>query len=374
MPSTDILHSKEYSSFRTSVALKTVVVETVDGEDKAWRLYDFGPKSISTPLVFLPPASGTADVFFNQIASLGAQGFRVISVEYPCYWTHLEWVEGFRKLLDLLGINKVHIFGASLGAFLAQKFAEYMYKTERVQSLFLCNGFSDTSVFTDMPYAGVYWMVPGFLLKRLLLSNFPEKPVEPLIADSIDFMVDRLESLKQGELASRLTLNCTESYVEPQKLARVVMTIMDVFDECAISNRVKEELYKSYPHAKLAQLKTGGNFPYLSRAEEVTMYIKVHLRHFTGTDVDPCANTLVQTLSLSEQRAKEKEEQEKQRQEELKRVQKQQEQAQEQQKKIKADANKSTSSKGKGKTASEILFQDDEIVDVQSSSSGNILA
>ena len=33
---------------------------------------------------------------------------------------------GFMKLLDQLGLDTVHLFGASLGGFLAQKFAEYV--------------------------------------------------------------------------------------------------------------------------------------------------------------------------------------------------------------------------------------------------------
>lgn len=50
---------------------------------------------------------------------------------------------------------------------------------------------------------------------------------------------------------------------------------MDVFDESALSQSVKEEMYKCYPNARLAHLKTGGNFPFLSRADEVNMYIQV---------------------------------------------------------------------------------------------------
>ena len=56
-----------------------------------------------------------------------------------------------------------------------------------------------------------------------------------------------------------------------------------VFDKCAISERVKQELYKMYPTAKRAHLKTGGNFPYLSRPDEVNMHIVIHLRQFEGT-------------------------------------------------------------------------------------------
>ena len=34
-------------------------------------------------------------------------------------------------------------------------------------------------------------------------------------------------------------------------------------------------MYKCYPNAKRAHLKSGGNFPYLSRPDEVNLYIQV---------------------------------------------------------------------------------------------------
>ena len=41
----------------------------IDAEepDKTWSLFDCGPRSITCPLVCLPPVSGTADVFFLQV-------------------------------------------------------------------------------------------------------------------------------------------------------------------------------------------------------------------------------------------------------------------------------------------------------------------
>ena len=102
-----------------------------------------------------------------------------------------------------------------------------------------------------------------------------------------------MDSLSRGQLASRLTLNCLDSYVEPQKLKDVYITVMDVintlslllmlltslqvFDESALSQLVKEELYKCYPDAKRAHLKDGGNFPYLSRSTEVDLHLQVNI-------------------------------------------------------------------------------------------------
>lgn len=88
----------------------------------------------------------------------------------------------------------------------------------------------------------------------------------------------QLETIPRKELAARLTLNSLNSYIEPQKLSNVPMTILTVFDECAVSAQVRDDMFKLYPHAKPAHLKTGGNFPYLSRSDEVSMHLIVHLR------------------------------------------------------------------------------------------------
>ena len=52
-----------------------------DGE-RIWTLYDAGPKAVRCPIVFLPPASGKADVFFKQIIALSTAGYRVIAVSF----------------------------------------------------------------------------------------------------------------------------------------------------------------------------------------------------------------------------------------------------------------------------------------------------
>lgn len=87
-----------------------------------------------------------------------------------------------------------------------------------------------------------------------------------------------METLSQSDLACRLTLNCIPGYVEAHKLAELPVTIIDVFDEYALSNSVREEVYKCYPRAKLAHLKSGGNFPYLSRSAEVNLHLQVNFK------------------------------------------------------------------------------------------------
>lgn len=49
-------------------------------------------------------------------------------------------------------------------------------------------------------------------------------------------------------------------------------------DAKLIPDKLKHEVYKFYPGSKQALLKDGGDFPFLSRSDEVNMYIEVHLR------------------------------------------------------------------------------------------------
>ena len=62
-----------------------------DDNSKEWTLYDAGPKTVKCPLICLPPASGTGDVFFRQILGLTSAGYRVIAVSFVTktfHWFH----------------------------------------------------------------------------------------------------------------------------------------------------------------------------------------------------------------------------------------------------------------------------------------------
>jgi len=218
-------------------------------------------------------------LFNRQMISLCPKGYRIISVQFAPYDTHEGFCKGLERFLDKLGVTQVHIFGTALGGYLAQCFAQY--RPTRVLSLILNNTFVDTQYFYDnAPCAAMFSLMPEFMLKRIILANFPVNNMEADIANSVDFMVEQLESLSQPELASRLTLNCTLGFLRPNEvqLEQSNITIMDTLDDIALPEKVREEVYKFYPNARQAQLRDGGNFAYLSRADEINMHIQVHLR------------------------------------------------------------------------------------------------
>ena len=177
-------------------------------------------------------------------------------------------------------LSKVHILGAALGGFLGQKFVEFTRGCPRAASLILCNSFTDTSIFKHEEESSAFWVMPAILLRSLVMRGLEVASKDPEILDASAFIMERLETLSQEELASRLTLTTKPEHVEPQNVNDLMVTIVDVFDDCSLTQDVREEMYKYYPNAKLGHLKSGGNFPYLSRSEEVNLYISIHLRNF----------------------------------------------------------------------------------------------
>ena len=125
----------------------------------------------------------------RQVLALSSKGIRVMSVEGPVCWSEGRWCSSFRHLLYHFNLDKVtpadaslfyrktfrrlllsstvfflisnfkaptdrtlqvHLFGAGLGGYLAQKFAEITFRNPMVVSLILCNSFSDTSEYSKV--------------------------------------------------------------------------------------------------------------------------------------------------------------------------------------------------------------------------------
>ncbi|KAF2298995.1 hypothetical protein GH714_029595 [Hevea brasiliensis] len=212
-------------------------------------------------------APGDYVYFKSQVPLHKIPGYRVISVDIPRVWNRHEWIQAFEKFLDVIDVHHIHIYGTSLGGLLAQAFAQH--RPRRVRSLILSNTFLETHSFAAaMPWAPVVSWTPSFLLKRYVLTGIRDGPHEPFIADSVDFVVSRVEILSREDMASGLTLNIDAASVGSLLLSDSYITIMDTNDYCAIPQQLKDQLSERYPEARKAYMKTGGDFPFLSRPDE----------------------------------------------------------------------------------------------------------
>ncbi|KAL6041658.1 Maspardin [Balamuthia mandrillaris] len=296
MPRAEEVEDAAYKNFRSWVALNRVVVEHSEGE-AVWKYYDYGPRECP-PLICLCGTSGTAESFYKQIVGLSSRGYRVISVQAPPYMSHYSWVKGFDRFLVRIGLNntKVHLFGTTLGGFQALYFAQC--RPQRVASIILCNAIINLNHFAaKAPCLGMFGLAPEFLLKRMLLSNFPRGKMEASIAQSVDFMVAQVDDFSHADLVSRLTLTCSPTNFAPYDLPipQSAITIITSLDPVSVPYSLLQQVIDTYPKAKIAYLKTGGNFPFLCRADEVNMYIQVHMRK-QGIGVVPSEHTTTEEM------------------------------------------------------------------------------
>ncbi|KAH9777449.1 Maspardin [Citrus sinensis] len=309
----DFVHFKSQVPLHKIPQLQFLFLSHSQIGTKQWRYYDFGPKVVP-PLICLPGTAGTAEVYYKQIMALSMKGYRVISVDIPRVWNHHEWIQAFEKFLDAIDVHHIHLYGTSLGGFLAQLFAQH--RPRRVRSLVLSNTFLDTHSFAAaMPWAPMYVVIflhidwgilfpdmpnlpnggiascsvswtPSFLLKRYVLTGIHDGPHEPFIADSVDFVVCQVETLSREDLASRLTLTADSASVGNLLLSDSHITIMDTNDYCATPQQLKDQLSERYSGARQAYMKTGGDFPFLSRPDEVNLHLQLHLRR-VGVEAQP---------------------------------------------------------------------------------------
>jgi len=277
----------DYQYFRSTVAQKKLIVS--NESEEMWTIFDAGPKSVKYPLIFLPPCSGTADIFFKQLLFFSSMGFRAISVNYPVIWNHDQWCLSFNRLLEKLSVYQIHIFGASLGGFLGQKFAEFtsIQRSPKVLSLILCNTFTDTSIFKLGTQSKLFWMMPRYILQNHILTGLQVASNDYQVQMASDFVKNRIRQLSQSELASRLTLNCQNDYINPELLQNLPITVIDVCDPNALTLSATFDVVKCYPNAKRGHMKSGGNFPYISRSGEVNLFIEIHLKAFIDTPFMP---------------------------------------------------------------------------------------
>ncbi|KAL7099600.1 hypothetical protein ACP275_09G094600 [Erythranthe tilingii] len=111
---------------------------------------------------------------------------------------------------------------------------------------------------------------PSFLLKRYVLSGIRDGPHEPFIADSVDLVVAQVQTLSKDDLASRLSISVDAASVGHLMLSDSLITTIDV--------KLKDQVTERYPGARQASLKSGGDFPFLSRPDEVNLHLQLHLR------------------------------------------------------------------------------------------------
>lgn len=268
----------DFAAFRSACPLKKFAQPHSQLE---WSYYQAGPASDANPLVFLHGTSSTAAAFFYQVMSFSEKGYSVVSAQYPAYGGPDEWCKGFDLFLDGLRYRTVHLVGAGLGGFLAQHYA--CKHRSRVRSLVLCNSFASTNAFALRAgtWGSLISIMPTAFLRQAMQDTLPQAGfMEIRCKQAVDWVGQQLNDLSGEDLASRLNLNVNGSHVGPLQLESHEITILESSGDTMVPEELRRQLKLLYRGASFAELKSRGDFPYLSRPDEVTLFVEVHMRRF----------------------------------------------------------------------------------------------
>lgn len=228
-------------------------------------------------LICLPDVANTALSFFRQLTALSAHGIRVVAVTPAGYQSLSVLTSGLDIFVtSVLRKTSAHFFGVGLGAYLVQCYAQTY--SSRVLSAILCNGFLTTSHMEPTLFQRTSIVMPEFMLKRHFLTKLNAEATDPLLVDLVELSADMIESMNGAKLSGQLAIlmpavGCSRA-LQPE-LVTIIRS-----DNVKLYNQATEtEFEKAYADAKTAVIKDGGNMPQIASAEEVNMFIQVHIRN-----------------------------------------------------------------------------------------------
>ncbi|CAK9094892.1 unnamed protein product [Durusdinium trenchii] len=232
--------ASDFGAFRSACPLKKFAQPHSQLE---WSYFQAGPVGDANTIVFLHGTSSTAAAFFYQVTSLSEKGYHVVSVQYPAFSNPLDWCKGFDRFLDEIKCRAVHVVGAGLGGFLAQHFASKY--AVRVKSLVLCNSFASTYAFESRAgtWGSLIPVMPATFLRQAMQDTLPQGGFMELSAkQAIDWVGQQMNDLSGDDLASRLSLNCSGSHVEPLQLENSKITILESNGETMVPDELRRQL------------------------------------------------------------------------------------------------------------------------------------
>ncbi|KAL8270349.1 hypothetical protein Esti_005736 [Eimeria stiedai] len=105
----------------------------------------------------------------------------------------------------------------------------------------------------------------------------PQESLE--VKNSKEFLIAQLDHLSAADMASRLSLSLSVQAAEyvPQLDDGERLLILHTLDS-GLPPKTEEAIKSVFPKAKVATMRTGGPFPFLAAADEVSMHIELHMR------------------------------------------------------------------------------------------------
>jgi maspardin len=250
-------------------------VATVETEGHIWAFRDTDPGSNRLPIVMLPGAGGTSDVFYHAIESLRASR-RVIGVAYPALPDTDALARGLGTALSRIGIAEVDVCGSSVGGYIAQCFVHD--EPDRVRLCMLCNSFLDASFLRSKISREKLLDTPAAEHLKSTLKQL-ERLVEET-PEQVDFkhtMLALVGSEQTAEMAKAALLAALEAtHIGLMPLLPSRIAILDTDDDPVVDEPTRASVRERYADSPQYRLRTGGHYPALLNPTAFTQALRAH--------------------------------------------------------------------------------------------------
>jgi maspardin len=227
-----------------------------------------GQGTEATTILMLPGIQGGGDVFFDTALRLGA-ALPLLTVDAPDLDDVSTMTAATAAFLDALGLQRVHILGASLGGYLAQAFA--LAHPERVDQLLIANGFHDPRPFlSKLPPAATFAAMDAGSLVRKNLASLLEAPAEDPGVASLQAIMAALVGPVQSltNYKSRLLLLMGAAPLDRPQIPDSRVMVVDDDQDPMVPAEMRNALRSRYANAELHAVTGGGHMPAIQRPAE----------------------------------------------------------------------------------------------------------
>jgi maspardin len=234
-----------------------------------------GPQA--TAVMLLPGIQGGGDVFFDTALRLG-EALPLVTVDAPNLEDVSTMTAATAAFLDALGLQRVHIVGASLGGYLAQAFA--LAHPERVDQLLIANGFYDPRPFlSKLPPAATFAAMDADSLVRKnlapLLESTADDPGGASLQAIMAALVGPVQSLTNYK--SRLLLLMGAEPLDRPSIADSRVMLIDDDQDPMVPAEMRNALRSRYANAERHAVIGGGHMPAIQRPAEFAELVRRRL-------------------------------------------------------------------------------------------------
>lgn len=246
-------------------------------EGLQWNVIDTGANEAhrnTIPIVMLPGALGTHEIFYQQLAFLEPT-YRVILLGYPGSDNTEAMGGGLISVLDRLEIEKGIFVGSSLGACWLQVITASATASlnKRVAHLMLGNTFVDAEPLQGNP----------LFARSLINEGTPETihaqfthfvqnlPACELRTIQLDFLANHQSP---EELAGRLGMVANAGRIPTSAVSQERITLLTCEDDAITMGPMGKALRDAYSAAHHVEFSAGGHYPHVNQPGQYNALLK----------------------------------------------------------------------------------------------------